>query len=197
MGITERHAQRTRYNAIHNRPKSLLRRVRAHFDESVDETTDLFQESQHDRPHGRPSCRFQSARRSHKKRRRMRRGLLSELGRSRRNLRRASARQERTSAGRREDIQKRFGVHQSLSRRVERCQVRAMDKTVLDSIETAAKSLGQVQGKVKQSARMKELSKSLEIALKAARECTDDCAVEWETVEEISDAKEREQAKGN
>ena len=34
----ERHAQRTRYNAIHNRPKSLLR-VRAHFDESVDETT--------------------------------------------------------------------------------------------------------------------------------------------------------------
>ena len=37
--ITERHAQRTRYNAIHNRPKSLLRRVRAHFDESVDETT--------------------------------------------------------------------------------------------------------------------------------------------------------------
>jgi thiamine biosynthesis lipoprotein ApbE len=73
----------------------------------------------------------------------------------------------------------------------------AMDKTVLDSIETAAKSLGQVQGKVKESARMKELSKSLEIALKAARECTDDCAVEWETVEEISDAKEREQAKGN
>ncbi len=54
-----------------------------------------------------------------------------------------------------------------------------------------------LQGKVKESARMKELSKSLEMALKAARECTDDCAVEWETVEEISDAKEREQAKGN
>jgi hypothetical protein len=50
---------------------------------------------------------------------------------------------------------------------------------------------------VKESARVKELSKSLEIALKAAKECTEDCAVEWETVEEISDAKEREQAKGN
>ena len=72
-----------------------------------------------------------------------------------------------------------------------------MDKAVLDSIETAAKSLGKVQGKVKESARVKELSKSLEIALKAAKECTEDCAVEWETVEEISDAKEREQAKGN
>jgi hypothetical protein len=72
-----------------------------------------------------------------------------------------------------------------------------MDKAVLESIETASKSLGKVQGKVKESARLKELSKSLEAALKAAKECTEDCAVEWETVEEISDAKEREQAKGN
>lgn len=72
-----------------------------------------------------------------------------------------------------------------------------MDKKVLASIESAAKSLGQVQGKVKDSKRVQELSKSLEIALKAAKACTEDCAVEWETVEEISDAKEREQAKGN
>ena len=72
-----------------------------------------------------------------------------------------------------------------------------MDKEVLNSIEGAAKSLKQVKGNLKQSARLKELTKSLEKALKAARECKEDCAVEWETVEEISDAKEREQAKGN
>ena len=127
----------------------------------------------------------------------MRRGLRSELGRSRRNLRRASAREKEPAPVDAKISKNDLAFIKASQDALKEAKSGAMDKTVLDSIETAAKSLGQVQGKVKESARMKELSKSLEIALKAARECTDDCAVEWETVEEISDAKEREQAKGN
>lgn len=42
------------------------------------------------------------------------------------------------------------------------------------------------------SERLASLEKALEAALEAAKECTgDDCAVEWETVEEISAAKSK------
>merc|ERR1712216_416569 len=182
-------------DAIHDRPKSL--RVRALQSDHETAKSHICSKSEHDRPHGGPSRGVQSFGRCHQKRARMRGRLRRELGRGGGNLRRVRARQERTGGGRCGSVQRRFGVYQSFPRCIESGHAGEMAKAVLDSIETAAKSLGKVQGKVKESARVKELSKSLEIALKAAKECTEDCAVEWETVEEISDAKEREQAKGN
>mmetsp|Transcript_7793 Transcript_7793/g.28686 ORF Transcript_7793/g.28686 Transcript_7793/m.28686 type:complete len:225 (-) Transcript_7793:126-800(-) len=62
---------------------------------------------------------------------------------------------------------------------------------VLKKIEAAAKGMKEVTKKIN-SSRMAQLDKALDEALAAAKTCTDDCAVAWETVEEISEAKARE-----
>ena len=55
---------------------------------------------------------------------------------------------------------------------------------VLKKIEAAAKGMKEVTKKIN-SSRMAQLDKALDEALAAAKTCTDDCAVAWETVEEI------------
>eukprot|EP00740_Mantoniella_antarctica_P006159 CAMPEP_0181358436 /NCGR_PEP_ID=MMETSP1106-20121128/5510_1 /TAXON_ID=81844 /ORGANISM="Mantoniella antarctica, Strain SL-175" /LENGTH=191 /DNA_ID=CAMNT_0023471399 /DNA_START=52 /DNA_END=627 /DNA_ORIENTATION=- len=62
-----------------------------------------------------------------------------------------------------------------------------VDVEMLRSIEAAAASVKQVSIS---SERLASLERALDAALSAAKECTgDNCAVEWEAVEEISDAK--------
>ena len=64
-----------------------------------------------------------------------------------------------------------------------------VDMDMLRSIEAAATSAKKVKVS---SERLEQLEKALEAALTAAKECQgDDCAVEWETVEEISAAKSK------
>lgn len=59
-----------------------------------------------------------------------------------------------------------------------------VDEKVLKEIEAAAKGMKEVTKKMN-SARKAQLDKALDAALAAAKTCTDDCAVAWETVEEI------------
>lgn len=66
-----------------------------------------------------------------------------------------------------------------------------VSEQTLKEIEAAAKGMKEVVKKVN-TARAQKLEKALEEAIAAAKECTDDCAVAWETVEEISAAKSRE-----
>ena len=61
---------------------------------------------------------------------------------------------------------------------------------VLKKIEAAAKGMKEVTKKIN-SSRMAQLDKALDEALAAAKTCTDDCAVAWETVEEIRYARTR------
>ena len=61
---------------------------------------------------------------------------------------------------------------------------------VLKKIEAAAKGMKEVTKKIN-SSRMAQLDKALDEALAAAKTCTDDCAVAWETVEEIRYARMR------
>lgn len=64
-----------------------------------------------------------------------------------------------------------------------------VDVETLRALESAASSAKQVKVS---SERLTQLEKALEAALEAAKACTgDDCAVEWETVEEISAAKSK------
>ena len=64
-----------------------------------------------------------------------------------------------------------------------------VDMDMLRALETASANVKKVKVS---SDRLKSLEKALEAALTAAKECTgDDCAVEWEAVEEISAAKSR------
>ena len=64
-----------------------------------------------------------------------------------------------------------------------------VDMDMLRSIEAAATSAKKVKVS---SERLEQLEKALEAALTAAKECQGDgCAVEWETVEEISAAKSK------
>ena len=107
----------------------------------------------------------QSAR-SHKKRRRMRRIAQRTGTKSKISL--ANARKDAPVDAK---ISKRFGtIEASPFRRPSPGRWTRR----FGSIETS-EEFDQVQGKVK--GENEELSKSLEIALKAARECTDDCAV--------------------
>ena len=67
----------------------------------------------------------------------------------------------------------------------------SVDVDTLRSLESAAASAKKV---TVSNARMESLTKALDQALEAAKACTgDDCAIEWETVEEISQAKSRAQ----
>jgi hypothetical protein len=64
-----------------------------------------------------------------------------------------------------------------------------IDMDTLRALETAAASFQKVKVS---SERLKSLEAALEAAIASAKECTgDDCAVEWEVVEEISAAKSR------
>ena len=63
-----------------------------------------------------------------------------------------------------------------------------VDMATLRQIEAAAATMSKVKDK-KVIARIAMLEKSLQEAMTAAKACTDNCAVEWETVEEISEAK--------
>ena len=64
-----------------------------------------------------------------------------------------------------------------------------VDMDTLRALETASASAKKV---TVSSDRLKALEAALEAALASAKECTgDDCAVEWEAVEEISAAKSR------
>ena len=64
-----------------------------------------------------------------------------------------------------------------------------VDMDTLRALETASASAKKV---TVSSDRLKALETALEAALASAKECTgDDCAVEWEAVEEISAAKSR------
>jgi hypothetical protein len=67
----------------------------------------------------------------------------------------------------------------------------SVDVDTLRSLESAAASAQKV---TVSNARLDSLTKALDQALEAAKACTgDDCAIEWETVEEISQAKSRAQ----
>lgn len=62
-----------------------------------------------------------------------------------------------------------------------------VDVETLRALESASQSAKKV---TVSSERLKQLEAALEAALESARACTgDDCAVEWEAVEEISAAK--------
>ena len=64
-----------------------------------------------------------------------------------------------------------------------------IDVDTLRALETASASAKKV---TVSSDRLKALETALEAALASAKECTgEDCAVEWEAVEEISAAKSR------
>ncbi len=64
-----------------------------------------------------------------------------------------------------------------------------VDMDTLRALETASASAKKV---TVSSERLKALENALEAALASAKECTgEDCAVEWEAVEEISAAKSR------
>ena len=67
----------------------------------------------------------------------------------------------------------------------------SVDEKIMKEIEAAAKGVKEVAKKVNQ-ARVAKIEAALEAALAAAKECTDDCAVAWETVEELSASKSRE-----
>ena len=68
-------------------------------------------------------------------------------------------------------------------------QTGEVDMEQLRSIEAAAASAKKVKVS---SERLASLEKALEAALEAANACQgDDCAVEWEAVEEISAAKSK------
>ena len=65
----------------------------------------------------------------------------------------------------------------------------SIDSDTLRALETASASAKKVKVS---SERLKSLEAALEAALASAKECTgEDCAVEWEAVEEISAAKSR------
>lgn len=68
----------------------------------------------------------------------------------------------------------------------------SVDDATMKKIEAAAKGVKEVAKKVNQ-ARVAKIETALEAAIAAAKECTDDCAVAWETVEELSAEKSREQ----
>ena len=62
-----------------------------------------------------------------------------------------------------------------------------VDVETLRALESASQSAKKV---TVSSERLKQLEAALEAALESARACTgEDCAVEWEAVEEISAAK--------
>merc|ERR1712187_78937 len=68
------------------------------------------------------------------------------------------------------------------------------DPSVVKGIESAVAGMKEVAKKVS-SEKVTQLEKELQAALEAAKACTDDCAVAWEAVEEISSAMSHEKGK--
>ena len=77
-------------------------------------------------------------------------------------------------------------------KQIEAAQAAAtFDSNTMKAIEAAAASAGSA---IKESAgvdeeRLARISAALEEAIAVAQECSDDCATEWDTVEELSAAK--------